>query len=302
MDIEKLKTFCVVAQEGSYRKACTILNTQPPNISKQISALEAEFGVELLNRFARGVTLTDEGRQLFNSAQAILQEYAHIHTVLRTKEHPAPKGPLHILTTMGSSGFWLALQLPKFLELYPDVLVRIHATDAPIDLLASQADVAFFGPVLSHHPDLCYEVIHQFEGGVYAAQSYIDKYGMPKTVDDLDHHRIISFYHDHMAVIRGNSDVILTYGKKNFEQRTPYIIANSTKIVMSLVQQGIGIAYLPGGTDPAVLDTLIPILPEHFRDTTKAYVCYPKRRAEDPNIKAFVSFLESLRAAEKVSK
>ena len=68
MDWDKLKIFHTVAEASSFTKASTILNLSQSAISRQIQALESDLKVQLFERHARGLILTENGEYLFKSA------------------------------------------------------------------------------------------------------------------------------------------------------------------------------------------------------------------------------------------
>ena len=68
MDWDKLKIFHTVAEASSFTKASTILNLSQSAISRQIQGLEGDLKVQLFERHARGLVLTENGEYLFKSA------------------------------------------------------------------------------------------------------------------------------------------------------------------------------------------------------------------------------------------
>ncbi|WP_238859199.1 LysR family transcriptional regulator [Kitasatospora sp. A2-31] len=72
MDMGWLEVFCTAARLGSFTAAGDRLGFSQSAISRQVSTLEAEFGVALFDRLARGVRLTEHGRALLPHAEAML--------------------------------------------------------------------------------------------------------------------------------------------------------------------------------------------------------------------------------------
>jgi DNA-binding transcriptional LysR family regulator len=72
LDIRRLKVLTAVARHGSFTGAAQALSFTPSAISQQIAALEREAGAILVERSARGVTLTEPGRVLAREAEDIL--------------------------------------------------------------------------------------------------------------------------------------------------------------------------------------------------------------------------------------
>lgn len=75
MEIEHLREFIRVIEEGSFSRAAAGLNISQPGLSKHVAALEKRLGVELLVRNNAGVSLTPAGRLLYDEAQTVLQAY-----------------------------------------------------------------------------------------------------------------------------------------------------------------------------------------------------------------------------------
>src|SRR5690349_2501086 len=97
---ELLKTFQAVAARSSFTRAASALELSPAVVSKQISQLEARFGVRLLNRSTRSVSLTDAGRLLLDRCKPLLE-------ILETTAHELatharqPSGRLYVTAPHG---------------------------------------------------------------------------------------------------------------------------------------------------------------------------------------------------------
>ncbi|MDO4617415.1 MAG: LysR family transcriptional regulator [Lachnospiraceae bacterium] len=74
MDIKQLQYFVTSTDCGSFKKAADLLYTSQPHISKCIKALEEELQVELLRRKARGVELTEAGKEVYSTARRMLKD------------------------------------------------------------------------------------------------------------------------------------------------------------------------------------------------------------------------------------
>lgn len=81
MDLKQLQYFVVSVDSGSFKRASEILYISQPHISKTIKILEAELQVELLQRKARGVEVTQAGRKVYEYACNVLVEAAKIQNV-----------------------------------------------------------------------------------------------------------------------------------------------------------------------------------------------------------------------------
>lgn len=74
MDLHHVRYFVAIAQSGSFTAAAEVAFVTQPTLSSAIAKLEAELGVSLFERSARGVRLTDAGQRFLPRARAILKE------------------------------------------------------------------------------------------------------------------------------------------------------------------------------------------------------------------------------------
>jgi len=73
MDWDKLKIFHAVAEAGSFTNATINLNLSQSAISRQIQSLENDLKVQLFERHARGLTLTEHGEYVFKTAREVIR-------------------------------------------------------------------------------------------------------------------------------------------------------------------------------------------------------------------------------------
>src|SRR5512142_1857360 len=73
MDLERLRIFRLVCEEGSVSRAAVRLFRSQPAVSMQLAALEHEAGATLLTRTGRGVTPTEAGRRLLACAAELFR-------------------------------------------------------------------------------------------------------------------------------------------------------------------------------------------------------------------------------------
>ena len=79
--LRQLRYFVVAAEEGQITRAAQKLNLAQPALSRTIAQLEAQLGVKLLQRHARGVSLTPAGEELLEKARTVLEAIAEVERV-----------------------------------------------------------------------------------------------------------------------------------------------------------------------------------------------------------------------------
>ena len=192
MDWDKLKVFHAAAEAGSFTHAGERLGLSQSAVSRQVSALESELSVSLFHRHARGLILTEQGELLYRTAHEVFMKLEAARTKL-TDSRERPNGELKVSTTPGIGVHWLTPRLGEFLDLYPDIHITLLTTDEELDLAMREADVAIRLRQPTQ-PDLIQRRLFTVHMHVFAAPSYLTRFGQPKTVADLDKgHRIVTF-------------------------------------------------------------------------------------------------------------
>src|SRR6516164_11658521 len=154
MELLDLKTFAAVARCGGVTRAAGELNTVQSNVTNRIRALEAEIGVSLFERHARGMTLTDAGRRLLPYAQRL--SALSREALLAARDDGLPKGPLAIGSMETTAAVRLPPLLADFHRRFP--AVRLSLRTAPTaDLVAGVLDGSLDGAFVAGpiaHADL----------------------------------------------------------------------------------------------------------------------------------------------------
>ena len=143
MDLDRLRMFQVVCEEGSVSRAAVRLFRTQPAISMQLGALEAEAGARLVQRTGRGVVPTPEGRRLLAAAAEVFRAHDRLREAWSTEE---AGGDLRIAASDTVARHFLPPVLRALLRQRPDV--RLHlvqsATPASVNrLLAGEVEIAF---------------------------------------------------------------------------------------------------------------------------------------------------------------
>lgn len=241
LDWEKLRLFDTVAEAGSFTEAARRLHMSQPALSRQIAALEDSLGAKLFHRHARGLAMTHEGEQL-RAATADMHERIDKAAQAIDVSRDRPTGAIRLTTTVSFGSTWLARQLGDFLDLYPDISVHLMLTDADLDLAKREADVA----IRFHRPfqsELMQRPLAGIRHHLVASPDYLARHGEPKTIADLDHHRLISYGDAAPEFLKG-INWILELGHEG-SPRAAALTINNSHGVLQAVEAGAGIAALP---------------------------------------------------------
>ena len=287
MDWDKLRVFHAVAEAGSFTHAGELLNLSQSAVSRQISALEDSLKVPLFHRHARGLLLTEQGELLYRTAHDVFGKLAMTEAQL-TESKDRPKGPLRITTTVAFGSTWLAPRLKEFIEVYPDVEVRLLLSDRELDLQMREADVAVrLAP--PRQGDLIQRHLFSVHMQVYAAPSYVQHHGMPQSVAELDNHRLIVYGEDIKTPVP-DVNWLLTAEMPPGQSRRSALTVNNVYAIMRAIRAGVGIGALPQFVVQGRED-LVRVLPDLEGPQIDAYFVYPEEMRRSKRLQVFRDFL-----------
>ncbi|BAE49466.1 LysR family transcriptional regulator [Paramagnetospirillum magneticum] len=291
MDWDKLRVFHAVAEAGSFTHAGEVLNLSQSAVSRQISALEESLNLPLFHRHARGLILTEQGELLYRTARDVFSKLAMTEALL-TESRERAQGPLKITTTVAFGSLWLTPRIKDFLDAYPEIAVTMVLFDGELDLAMREADVAI-RMMPPRQPDLIQRHLLSMNYAVFAAPSYIEKYGMPKSADDLDNHRIIVYGDDtRVSAPVSNVNWLLEAGASPDRPRKPVLEVNNIYGIYRAVKSGLGIAAMPEYLRGEA-EALVHILPELKGPKVETYFVYPEELRHSKRITVFRDFLLS---------
>ena len=287
IDWDKLKTFHAAAETGSLTKAAERLKISQSAVSRQIAALEEQLDTPLFHRHARGLTLTEQGRILEDAAAEIAHRTALAQaTVLDSRNTPA--GKLRVSTPISLGANWLTSVLPEFMKAYPDIDIELLLEDEEHDLAAMDVDCAL-RPWPSTQGDVIERRLGTITQSLYASDVYLAKHGAPKSIEDLDNHRIVAFG-DLMPSRLHAANWVLQLGCPPGEARQPVMSISNLLGIMRACEAGIGLAGLPNYMT-ALSRRLVKVLPEAKGDSFDVFFVYPGELRGSVRAKVFREFL-----------
>jgi DNA-binding transcriptional LysR family regulator len=255
-----------------------------------VSALEQELAVSLFHRHARGLILTEQGDLLFRTAHDVFMQLQAARAKL-TDSRERPSGDLKVTTTPGVGINWLIPRLGEFTALYPEIRISLIVTDEELDLSMREADVAIRTRKPTQ-PDLIQRKLFAMGFHAYCSPEYIKHFGTPRTLDELDGHRIIMLSDAQVSPHLQNRSWLIDAGRNGSGPREPYFKVNNILGLMRACQQGLGIAALP---DYLVEenDRLVQLFSESDSIQLDTYFVYPEELKTVARVQVFRDFIVS---------
>ena len=289
MDWDKLKIFHAVAEAGSFTSSTVNLNLSQSAISRQIQSLENDLKVKLFERHARGLTLTESGEYVYKTANEVISKLKEVETTLSDKKNK-PRGKLTVTTVISFGTTWLTPRIQEFMQLNPEIEIELIFDDKELDLSTRQADIGIF---MRRPKQLNYiqKKLIDINYHIYGSPKYLEKHGYPKTINDLNKHKFISFGRGAPSPVF-NPEWALKLGMKENKIMKTVMKVNSVYGLLLAVQSGVGLAALP---DYLTLKqpNIVKVLPNIKGPITEAHFVYPQSMKNVARVQAFRNFLYS---------
>jgi len=179
--LHALQGFVAAARSGNLSRAAESLHLTVSALSHQIRGLEERLGQRLFQRNARGVELTDDGRELFDRVASHFDALEQALQPFRTRRDDV----LTISLMPSFAASWLVPRLPRFLAAHPQLEINLQSTTALVDFDRERSIDAGLRFGRGQYPGL--ETMHLLDDWVTptASPALIERLGMP-TLETLD--------------------------------------------------------------------------------------------------------------------
>jgi DNA-binding transcriptional LysR family regulator len=184
-----IRLFVEAAALGSLTAAGRKLDLSPAAASARLVRLEAALGTQLFERTTRSLRLTDEGRTYLVHCQHALQTLDDAHAALHAGR-AIVSGKLRVSATSDFGRHLLREWLDAFNALHPDVSIALVLSDSLSHLLQDDIDLAIRFGVPADSTMIAKRMAPN-RRALCASPAYIEAYGRPQTVDELEQHRFV---------------------------------------------------------------------------------------------------------------
>jgi DNA-binding transcriptional LysR family regulator len=284
--IETLRTFVRVVETGSLTAVARQMNASQSTVSRQIAQLEEHFGVRLLHRTTRQLSLTDDGIGLHDHARKVLEAVDGMEEVIG-RDKASPTGHVRVATPV-SLGLMLIGRLPALMERYPGLTIELVMQDRVGDMIDERLDLAVrIGAV--ENLSLITRGLGTATRIAVAAPDYVQRRGSPEHPDQLAAHDCIVH-----RLAPGDAEWLLT-GPDGAISVAVHggISTNNHEAVRGAALRGLGIALVPEylAADDMRKGGLVRVMPEYSSETSPAYIVYPSRRHLAQRTRVVIDFM-----------
>lgn len=294
MDLQQLRTFVTVVIHGSFASAARQMNVAPSVVTRAVAALENELGVRLLQRTTRKLSLTEAGAGYFEEVQAALDDLDSAGDKARASTGGVA-GTIRITCSVAFGQVMVAPLLAELHKLHPALNVDLLLTDAVVDLLTEQVDLALrLGP--SQDSSLIGVQLAPVRYRVVASPAYLRQHGHPASPAHLANIDCLRF------PLPGFKTRWLFRDRAGDTQTVPvkgWLVLSTALALRQAALDGLGPALLADWLIDRDIATgeLVDLFPAHEVTATRfdsaVWLLYPSRSHVPRRVRAVLDFLKA---------
>ncbi len=289
--LNAMEVFVRVAELASFTKAADSLGVPKGSISTSIQNLESHMGTRLLHRTTRNVSLTQDGQIFYERCKDLLVDVDELETMFQSGKSNI-SGRIRVDMPIAVAKNLLIPNLAEFLNEYPNIEIELSSTDRRVDVIAEGFDCVIRVGALSDS-GLIARPLGQLRIINCASVAYLQKYGEPRHIDDLDNHFII-----HYTTVLGMKSASWEYfdGEKYASLKMKSLITvNSSDTYMAACVAGLGIIQLPvAGKHYPEASGLVEILKNYEAEPMPVSLLYPNKRNQPKRVQVFMEWIAEL--------
>jgi LysR family transcriptional regulator for bpeEF and oprC len=293
-ELEVLRLFVRVVETGSFSAAARASGIGQPMVSKQIAALEARLGAQLLRRTTKHMSVTDAGQDLYESAQKLIADYDTAISRVG-KGQTAPSGLVRLSVAPVFGRLYVLPRLPQLFSRYPELTIELVVSERAVDLVADGIDLDLRNLPLDT-PDVVARRIATTPVVTVATPRYCKKHGEPRRPRDLAEHDLIAF------VLGGAIFPWRFSGRRGELVVAPkgHLRTNDAEQIRAAVLGDLGIAHAPGWLFTRELQrgTVVRLLREFERPPLTISAVHASGRRLPTRVRVVLDFLTATFAEE----
>lgn len=286
MTLQDLEALLALARGGSIQAAAKASGVPRTTLRRRLDRLEASIGAPVATTGPTGMTLTQAGRFLVDQAPIILQRRATLLTRARRLGHRRAN-QLRVLLTTGLPPMFVAQVAARLAEMAPDLRFDLSHSARPLDRLDDDFDLVVHMGDPPPPRDGYSRVVMRHARRLMASSAYLERHGVPTTVEALDQHTLIGLADEPpiWPLLDGGAVHI-----------RPDHVVDDFYVLGCMAGAGLGIAYMPRsgvGLDSAV-DGVVPVLEDQIGGEVVFRVFMPMRALTGGAPRAFIDLALSL--------
>ena len=268
----ELSLFAMVVEAKSFNKAAVLADMSTPALSKRITKLEADLGVQLLYRTTRRITLTEAGEKLYLHAKYLNKQVSEALGEV-SGYSSSLSGHIRMTIPTISGELFLANCIAEFGQQYPDISIELRLENSFVDLVKEGVDLAIRTGVLDDSTLIAKPLITS-HWVVCCSPSYINKFGQPAVPEALSEHNCLAYTYQN----QGGYEWRFSQGENQQHVKISGSFAtNNAQALRKAALGGYGIVYIPRCSvyEDLQKGDLIELLTDYQARSLGVYAVYP---------------------------
>jgi len=284
---DAMRVFTRIVERRSFTQAAEDLGLPRSSVTEAVKGLEARLGVRLLQRTTRVVSPTLDGEAYY---QRCLNLIADVEEAESAFVGAKPSGLIRVDVHGTQARYFLLPGLPEFLETYPDIRLHIAEAHQPLDMIRDGFDCILRAGDLADS-SLIAKRVATLERGTFASPAYLERFGIPKTPDDLAGHRMVGLLSPDTSQIAPL--VFCTDGVPRRITLPAAITVTGAETNVASACQGLGLIQAPRYRTKSEVEQgiLVEVLADHPPSALPVHILYAPTRQLSPRLRVFVDWV-----------
>jgi len=226
--LDCINTFISVVETGNFSHASRDLGITRDQVSKRIFHLESLFSTSLFIRNTRKMDLTRSGEKFYQRCKVIVKELDLAANDF-VYDQKYPEGILKISVPHAFVQTCFSEIISNFLIQYPNIEINLLFSENSLGINEQKFDI-----VLKFEEEIKEQnifILNSYRKNFYATTEFLNKYGKPKSIEELRKHNILLY---------SRSDL-----KNKIINSSPQLICNNIEILLDFCQKNQGILFIP---------------------------------------------------------
>ncbi|WP_336927927.1 LysR family transcriptional regulator [Acinetobacter oleivorans] len=226
--LDCIYTFISVVESGNFSNASRKLGITRDQVSKRIFYLESLFSTSLFIRNTRKMDLTSSGEKFYQRCKVIVKELdLAANDFIYDQKYP--EGILKISAPHVFIQTCFSDIISNFLIQYPHIEIDLLFSENSVDINEHKFDIVL--KVEEEIKDVNSFTLNRYKRNFYATPAFLNKYGKPKSIEELRKHNIYLY---------SRSDL-----QNKIINSAPQLICNNIEILLELCKKNKGILFIP---------------------------------------------------------
>jgi DNA-binding transcriptional LysR family regulator len=284
---DAMRVFTRVLERRSFTLAAEDLGLPRSTVTDAVKQLEARLGVRLLQRTTRHVSPTLDGEAYHRRCVALIADLEDAEAAFGGAK---PKGLLRVDVHGTLARYFVLPRLPDFLAEYPGIELYMSEGDRLVDLIREGIDCVLRVGDLQDS-DMVARRVAMLEEITCASPGYVDRFGLPASVEALDGHRMVGFRSSATGALLPLEFTV--DGTLRYATLPATVAVNGAESFVAAARLGLGLIQVPRYHVESDLErgTLVAILAEFPPSPTPVSLLYPRNRQLSPRVRVFIDWL-----------